>query len=198
MKYVEKIIIDKNNEKSKYITKEKTVDNNFQRKGEKSNTQLGNEFEFKALDYFMGEGIVLEKPYKIEIGLKYKKVHKFDLGNDSYLVECKSMKWTESGNIPNAKLKNWSEAIYYFSLAPKKYTKIFFVEMDYSQRYCKTLLEYYIGLNYHLIPDDIIFYDYYIEHRDCKIYTFEDIEKMIEYKGKNIYYENKRKYDIAE
>ena len=173
------------------------MDDRFQRKGGKSNSQVGNEFEYKALDYFIGEGIVLEKPYKIEIGLKYKKLHKFDLGNDNYLVECKSMKWTESGNIPSAKLKNWSEAMYYFNLAPKRYTKIFFVEMDYSQKYCKTLLEYYIGLNYHLIPEDIIFYDYYSKNRDCKVYTFEDIERIKEYKGENIVFDNKKRHNFA-
>ena len=173
------------------------MDNKFQRKGVKSNSQIGNEFEYKALDYFSSEGIVLEKPYKIEIGIKIKKVHKFDLGNDHYLVECKSMKWTESGNIPSAKLKNLNETMYYFHLAPKKHTKILFLEMDFNQKYCKTLLEYYIGLNFHLIPEDVLFYDYYSSNGDCRIYTFEDIEKIIEYKGKNIVFQNKKRYNIA-
>jgi hypothetical protein len=157
----------------------KAMDKRFQRKGGKANSEVGNEFENKALEYFNSIGIELEKPYTIEVGLKYKKLHKFDLGNKDTLVECKSMKWTESDKVPSAKLKNWAEAMYYFHLAPKQYKKIFFVEMDFSQKHCKTLLEYFIEVNYHLIPEDVVFYDYY-RNNYCKIYTFEDIKKLVE------------------
>ena len=153
------------------------MDKQFQRKGGKSNSEVGREFEDMAFEYFLKEGIHLNRSYAIDIGIKYKKPHKFDFGNKDFLIECKSMKWTESGNIPSAKLKNWNEAMFLFLLSPKNYKKIFFVEMDYSQKYCKTLLEYYIDLNYHLIPNDVIFYDYYVKNKQCKIYTFEDIIK---------------------
>lgn len=43
---------------------------------------------------------------KVKIGIKAKKDHAFDLGNDSIIVECKSKIWTESGNAPSAKIKN--------------------------------------------------------------------------------------------
>ena len=154
------------------------MDKPFQRKGGKTNTQIGNEFENIVLEYFYNEGIYLKKNYALNIGLEYKKTHKFDLGNETTMIECKTMKWYENGKSPGAKLKNWNEAMYYFHLAPNEYKKIFFVEMDFSQKYCKTLLEYYIELNYNLIPEDVIFYDCYSVD-NCKIYTFEDIKKIM-------------------
>ena len=63
---------------------------------------------------------------KVKIGIKAKKDHAFDLGNDSIIVECKSKTWTESGNAPSAKIKNWSDAMFSFYLAPEKYKKLFF------------------------------------------------------------------------
>lgn len=59
-------------------------------------------------------------------GVKSKKDHAFDLGNDSIIVECKSKTWTESGNAPSAKIKNWSDAMFSFYLVPEKYKKLFF------------------------------------------------------------------------
>ena len=63
---------------------------------------------------------------KVKIGIKAKKDHAFDLGNDSIIVECKSKTWTEAGNAPSAKIKNWSDAMFSFYLAPEKYKKFFF------------------------------------------------------------------------
>ena len=57
---------------------------------------------------------------KVKIGIKAKKDHA------SIIVECKSKTWTESGNAPSAKIKNWSDAMFSFYLAPEKYKKFFF------------------------------------------------------------------------
>jgi hypothetical protein len=155
---------------------EEKMDKQFQRKGEKSNTQIGKEFEEKTLEYFRKKGIELKKQYIIEIGLDSKKEHRFDLGNNDTIVECKAMRWTETENVPSAKIGSWNEAMYYFSLAPKEYKKIFFVERHYSQKYSKTLLEHYIDNYYHLIPNDVVLYDYDSDSNRCKIYTSEDIK----------------------
>jgi hypothetical protein len=143
---------------------------NFQRTGSISNTHVGNDFEDIALNYFEKKGIKLVKPYSIEIGIGHKKKHRFDLGNSSMLVECKTMTWTESGNMPSDKILNWSVAMYYFYLAPKSYKKIFFVERDYSKKHGVTLLEYYIDKYYHLIPQDVDLYDYDVKSNWCQIY----------------------------
>jgi len=155
---------------------EEKMDKQHQRKGEKSNSQIGKEFEEIALEYFRKKGIELEKQYTIEIGLDSKKNHRFDLGNNDTIVECKAMRWTETENVPSAKMGSWNEAMYYFSLAPKRYKKIFFTERHYSEKHRKTLLEYYIDNYYHLIPNDVVLYDYDTDNNRCKIYTFEDIK----------------------
>ena len=152
------------------------MDKLHQRKGEKSNSQIGKEFEEKALEYFRKEGVELEKQYKIEIGLDSKKEHRFDLGNSDTIVECKAMRWTETENVPSAKMGSWNEAMYYFSLAPKGYKKIFFVERHYSKKHGKTLLEYYIDTFAHLIPNDVILYDYDTVRNNYKKYTTKDIK----------------------
>ena len=137
------------------------MNNNFQRIGSKSNTQAGNDFEKLAKR-------VLEKKfncnfccnYSVEIGLTKKKTHKFDLGNDNILVECKSHKWTSGDNVPSAKLTVWNEAMYYFMLSPKEYKKIFFVLKDFNKKKKETLAEYYIRTYFHLIPDDVEIWEY--------------------------------------
>ena len=158
---------------------ENKMNNNYQRKNSISNTFVGKEFELTALNYFKKKGIDLMLHYSINVGLEYKKKHNFDLGNDKFLVECKSMKWTESDNVPSAKIRSWNEAMYYFHIAPKNYTKILFVQMDYSQVRTKTLLEYYIEKYYHLIPNDVLLYDYYLENGNCEIFDNERIKSYI-------------------
>jgi len=149
----------------------------FQRTGSKSNSHVGQEFELLALKYFSKNNIKLQQNYKINIGIgKNKKEHKFDLGNNEYLIECKTMSWTKSDNVPSAKIHSWNEAMYYFSISPNKYKKILFVEMFYSQKRKKTLLQYYIEKYYHLIPNDVILYDYN-KNGSCSIYTIEECIK---------------------
>ena len=152
--------------------------NNYQRKNSKSNTDVGKSFELLALRYFDKLGIKLLQNYSLDIGIENKRKHKFDLGNDKYLIECKSIKWTETGKVPSAKIKPLNETMYYFHLAPKSYSKILFVEMDYCQKRLRTLLEYYIEKYFHLIPTDVVLYDFYGEH--CEIFTSERIKNYIQ------------------
>jgi hypothetical protein len=50
--------------------------------------------------------------------------------------------------------------MYYFSLAPKDYRKVFFILKDYSIKRNETLGEYYIRTYKHLIPDDVEIMEY--------------------------------------
>jgi len=152
------------------------MDKQHQRKGEKSNSQIGKEFETKILESFCKKGIKLEKPYPVEIGLGSKKYHEFDLGNKDTIVECKAMTWTKAENVPAAKMSNWNEAMYYFFLAPKKYKKYFFAKRHYSKKHGKTLLKYYIDTFAHLIPSDVVLYDYDTVRNHYKKYTTKDIK----------------------
>ena len=72
--------------------------------------------------------------------------------------------------------------MYYFHLAPPKMKKYFFVQMDFSQKRCKTLLKYYIETYYHFIPKDVIFIDYYIENGNVDEYNIENIKQILKLK----------------
>lgn len=137
--------------------------NNFQRNDSLSNTQVGSDFEKVARLYFAAQGIVLREYLSLEIGIEGKrKAHRFDPGSDDpkIVVECKSHTWTESQNMPSAKMMAWTEAMYYFYAAPKDYRKIFFVLRDFSLRHRETLAAYYLRMYEHLIPGDVEFWEY--------------------------------------
>ena len=131
--------------------------NNNQRMGSVSNAHVGNDFEASALKYFQNQGENLKRNFSVEIGVRAKRSHKFDLGSDNppILVECKSHTWTSGDNIPSAKITVWNEAMYYFFLAPKHYKKVLFVLKSHSEKRKETLAEYYIRTHGHLIPDDV-------------------------------------------
>lgn len=136
----------------------------FQRKNSKSNAHVGKEFEDTVMKVFLRENIEINKNISIEIGnSKFKKNHSFDLGinsdEDKILIECKSHKWTEGENIPSAKLTVWNEAMYYFSLAPNDFRKLFVVLKDFSEKRNETLADYYIRNSKHLIPVDVEIYE---------------------------------------
>jgi len=138
------------------------MDKPFQRKGAKSNSHVGREFEIKCQNSFARKGMILTRGFQIEIGINGKKLHEFDLGSekDNVLVECKAHTWTEGGNVPSAKLTVWNEAMYLFYSAPKKYTKILFVKRDFSPKKQETLGQYYVRTDAHLIPKDVQLWEY--------------------------------------
>jgi hypothetical protein len=134
----------------------------FQRKGAVSNAHVGRDFETKAQQYFTKQGLNLKHDVAIEIGIDKHKLHKFDLGNEQkkVIVECKAHKWTESDNVPSAKLTVWNEAMLFFHVAPSGYRKILFILRDFSRKRNETLGEYYIRTNSHLIPKDVEMWEY--------------------------------------
>jgi hypothetical protein len=134
----------------------------FQRKGATSNTQVGHDFEEKAKVFFSKQGLELKRNIAVDIGINGKKTHVFDLGEPTkkIIVECKSHKWTEGGNVPSAKMTTWNQAMYFFHAAPSIYRKIFFVLRDFSEKKNETLADYYIRTNPHLIPSNVEFWEY--------------------------------------
>ena len=143
------------------------VSNNFQRSGARSNAEVGRDFEelvAKLLEKKIG--IPLSFGHEVNVGVgNRKKPHEFDLGSDSppVIVECKSHTWTGSGNVPSAKIQNWSEAMLYFLLAPKKYRKIFVIQKSVRGGNSETLGAYYLRNRYHLIPNDVEFWECDVE-----------------------------------
>jgi len=129
----------------------------FQRKGADSNTQVGRDFEAKAQFFFAGKQLQLTRHIPIDIGINGKKPHNFDLGNRNgkVLVECKAHTWTESGNVPSAKMTTWNQAMFFFHVAPCGFRKILFVRRDFNRKRNESLGQYYIRANSHLIPKDV-------------------------------------------
>jgi hypothetical protein len=140
-----------------------STDKPHQRKGAISNAHVGRAFELAAQAFFKSKRLRLDRSVKISVGIEYvTKEHSYDLGNTKrkVIVECKCHTWTESGNVPSAKLAVWNEAMYYFVVAPRGYRKIMFVLRDYSKRRKETLAEYYMRTHRHLIPTDVEFWEY--------------------------------------
>lgn len=133
--------------------------NNFQRKNSVSNTQVGNDFEAKAHVYFANtEKLVLQKIFPLQIGVDGKTgTRRFDLGahDPAVLVECKSHRWTESWNMPSAKVTVWNEAMCYFHLAPQHFRKVLFVLKHVNPETGKNLARYYVDNYNHLIPNSV-------------------------------------------
>jgi hypothetical protein len=140
------------------------MENNFQRKGEKSNADVGRKFEFSSQSFFNSKQNLKLKPnHKVYVGIEgcKKKQHAFDLGCDEekVLVECKSHRWTTGNNVPSAKMTVWNEAMYYFHLAPPDYRKIMFVLHDCNSQ-GKSLASYYLDTYRHLIPQNVELWEY--------------------------------------
>ena len=152
-----------------------TVNNN-QREGAVSNAHVGRDFEEVALLFYKNNGIDLTLNKEIEIGISQRKIHKFDLGNDALIVECKSYKWTNGNKVPGAKIHALNEAMFYFYLAPIEYQKHLFILMNYSQKHCRSLVEYYVDKYYFFIPRDVEIYEYYEIDQRCVIYKYNEKE----------------------
>ena len=83
------------------------------------------------------------------------KGHKFDLvsRDKSIVVECKCYTWTDSGNVPSAKLMGLDEAVFYFSFLPAETKKILCMKKAVFPGRAETLAEYYVRIHGHLLKD---------------------------------------------
>jgi hypothetical protein len=131
----------------------------FQRAGAISNAHVGRDFEAVAYAYFRDvERIALQRCFPVEIGVGVlKKCRRFDLGSGEppLIVECKSHRWTETGNMPSAKVTVWNESMFYFHIAPNNYRKVLFVLRDVHPQRNESLAEYYVRSHSHLIPSGV-------------------------------------------
>lgn len=100
-------------------------------------------------EYF-NKSFVLEKP--IPIG-DPPKLHRFDCvsADGEIVVECKSYTWTNTGNVPSAKLMGLSQAVLYMSYLPAKTKKIIAIGKSILSHKAESLAEYYCRINGHLL-----------------------------------------------
>ena len=87
------------------------------------------------------------------------KAHKFDLANNdrTIVVECKCYTWTDSGNVPSAKLMGLDEAVFYFGFLPAGTQKILCMKKAVFGEKKETLAEYYVRVHGHLLGDVAVF-----------------------------------------
>jgi len=130
---------------------------------------FGRAFEDLALNYFYARGIVLWGDFRVPLGVaERKKTHRFDLGSEdpAIIVECKAHTWTLGGNLPNAKLTVWNEAMYYFHVAPDRYRKILFVLKHLRDNL--SLAAYYLRTYDHLVPNGVELWEFDAEARSAE------------------------------
>ena len=103
------------------------------------------------------------KEQKIKIGsplvdISEYKDHKFDIVSEdnTIAIECKCYTWTESGNVPSAKMGFTNEAAFYLSLLPNTYKKYIVMLESYNSKKEEYLADYYYRMNRHLLGNIVI------------------------------------------
>jgi hypothetical protein len=84
------------------------------------------------------------------------KLHRFDLvsediGSVQYVGECKCYGWTETGNVPSAKMAFINEAILYLGLIPAGACRFIVMPRSVHPRRAESLAEYYYRTYRHLL-----------------------------------------------
>ena len=99
-----------------------------------------------------------EQEVAIPIG-KPAKDHKFDLANENWSIvaECKCYTWTDSGNVPSAKLMGLDEAVFYFGFLPPETKKLLCMKKAEHRGKQETLAEYYVRAHGNLLKDVFVY-----------------------------------------
>lgn len=113
-----------------------------------SNTQRGKAFQAasaEALRHALGRDFNLEVPISIGPG----RPHYFDLATPErdIIVECKAFGFTESGNIPSAKISTLREATAYLRAATGDACRLLVVKRATRPKHSETLGRYFVRLN---------------------------------------------------
>lgn len=119
------------------------------------NPGVGRRFQEEAasiLGEFFRTKFELEKP--IPIGSPAKN-HKFDCvsENSEIVAECKCYTWTDTGNVPSAKMTALNEAVFYLLFLPEKTIRFIVLKKAVYTKRHETLAEYYSRINNHLLGE---------------------------------------------
>lgn len=117
------------------------------------NPKNGAAFQRQVLQWFHKEyGVDFELEKKIPIG-EPEKDHKFDIvdASGTIAIECKRYTWTETGNVPSAKMGFTNEAAFYLSFLPDSYEKYIVMLKSHHPKRNESLAEYYFRTNRHLL-----------------------------------------------
>lgn len=117
------------------------------------NPKVGKAFQMAVKEWFeVNTHMHFEVEKKIAIGSPAKQ-HSFDIAekNNSVVGECKCYTWTESGNVPSAKMGFTNEAAFYLSFLPDDIDKAIIMSHAVHPKRAETLAEYYFRTNRHLL-----------------------------------------------
>ncbi len=134
------------------IKEEQLINNN-------ENSHIGKRFQeavcLKLNDAYNQQ---FETEIAIAIGSP-QKLHRFDIVNSdqSIVCECKCYTWTNSGNVPSAKLGSINEAAFYLSFLPENTLRIIALLQSKHPNKKETLAEYYFRTYHHLLGNIKIF-----------------------------------------
>ena len=138
-------------------------------KGNSANTAKGRAFQIAAKELLgLHLGVSFEMDHPIAIG-NPPKPHKFDLvSSDSrYIGECKNYSWTETANVPSAKMGFINEAIFYLSFVSPGTVRFVVMRRDTHPERNETLADYYHRTYRHLL-NDVVLFEIDLEHRQVR------------------------------
>lgn len=110
-------------------------------------------FQKQVKDWFQSNyNMLFELEKKISIG-NPPKDHKFDIVSEdgTIVAECKRYTWTETGNVPSAKMGFTNEAAFYLSFLPSEHERYIVMLYSYHEKRKESLAEYYYRTNRHLL-----------------------------------------------
>ena len=117
------------------------------------NPKNGAIFQSSVRDWFQDHyKMPFELEKKLPIGSPSKD-HKFDIVDsaNTIAIECKRYTWTETGNVPSAKMGFVNEAAFYLSFLPDSYSKYIVMLHSCHEKRKETLAEYYFRTYHHLL-----------------------------------------------
>ena len=116
------------------------------------NPRKGRKFEIAVKGWFENHySMPFDNNKPFEIG-NPSKPHRFDVVSydNSIVAECKCITWTETGNMPSAKIGFTNEAVFYLSFIQNAKTFIVIKKSVHAKK-SETLAEYYYRTNRHLL-----------------------------------------------
>mgnify|MGYP001313762860 CR=1 FL=1 len=136
------------------------------------NTGKGRDFQSLAaalLGERLGTRFLIDQP--LPIGRPAKE-HPFDLvsADRRHVGECKNYAWTETGNMPSAKMAFLNEAVLYLSHLPTEMQKFIVLRRDLHVRRNETLVAYYVRTYRHLL-DGLTIYEIDPDTRSIEEHT---------------------------
>lgn len=119
----------------------------------RDNPRVGREFEAltaKVLGRHFG--VEFELGVAIPIGYPAKD-HKFDCVSvdERIVAECKCFTWTNTGNVPSAKMGFVNQAVFYLSFLPDGIKRVIVMKKATHRKRTETLAEYYCRTYIHLL-----------------------------------------------